>query len=56
MLISAMKSDAYVYQAKSTALAQLKAIKTMMAAGAGNAETKAHREHIVFAINKAMEK
>jgi hypothetical protein len=56
MLISAMKSDAYVYQAKSTSLAQLKAIKTMMAAGAGNAETKAHREHIVFAINKAMEK
>lgn len=56
MLIAAMKSDAYVYQAKSNALAQLKAIKAMMAAGAGNADTKAHRDHIVFAINKAMEK
>ncbi len=56
MLIAAMKSDAYGYQAKSAVLAQLKSIKSMMAAGAGNAETKAHREHIVFAINKAMEK
>lgn len=56
MLIAATKSDAYAYQAKSNALAQLKAIKTMMAAGAGSPDTKAHREHIVFAINKAMEK
>lgn len=56
MLIDAMKSEAYSYQAQSNALAQLKAIKTMMAAGAGNPDTKAHRDHIVFAINKAMEK
>ena len=54
-LIDIIKSDKYSYQTQSNALAQLKSIKSMMAAGAGNAETKAHREHIVFAINKALE-
>ncbi len=54
-LIDILKSDSYSYQAQSNALAQLKSIKSMMAAGAGNAETKAHRVHIVFAINKALE-
>lgn len=55
-LISVMKGEAYDYRAQSAALYNLKQIKTMMAAGAGNTDTKAHREYIVFAINKAMEK
>ncbi len=55
-LVAAMKSDAYSYQAQSNAMAQLKAIKTMMATAAGNADTKAHRDHIVMEINHAFEK
>ena len=55
-LVSAMKSDAYSYQAQSNAMAQLKAIKTMMATAGGNADTKAHRDHIVMEINHAFEK
>lgn len=55
-LIEITKSDAYSYQAQSNALAQLKSIKSMMLTGGGNAETKAHRDHIIFAINKSMEK
>ncbi len=57
-LIDVMKGDQYDYRAQSNALYNLKQIKSMMAAGiaAGNLDTKAHREHIVFAINKAMEK
>lgn len=55
-LIEIISTSSYSYQSQSNALAQLKAIKSMMAAGAGNADTKAHREHIVFAINKALEK
>ncbi len=56
MLVDATKSPMYSHQAKSNALAQLKAIKTMMATAGGNADTKAHRDHIVFAVNKAFEK
>lgn len=55
-LIEIISTNTYSYPAQSNALAQLKAIKSMMAAGAGNADTKAHREHIVFVINKALEK
>ncbi len=55
-LTAAMKSDAYSYQAQSNAMAQLKAIKTMMATAGGNADTKAHRDHIVMEINHAFEK
>lgn len=55
-LVAAMKSDAYSYQAQSNAMAQLKAIKTMMATAGGNADTKAHRDHIVMEINHAFEK
>jgi hypothetical protein len=53
-LAAITKSDAYSYQSKSNALAQLKAIKTMMAAGAGNPDTKAHRDHVALVAAKAM--
>lgn len=55
-LVAASKSDAYSYQAQSNAMAQLKAIKTMMATAGGNADTKAHRDHVVMEINHAFEK
>jgi hypothetical protein len=55
-LVAAMKSDTYTYQAQSNAMAQLKAIKTMMASATGNADTKAHRDHVVMEINHAFEK
>jgi hypothetical protein len=55
-LIEIISTSTYSYQSQSNALAQLKSIKTMMATGLGNADTKAHRDHIVFAINKALEK
>lgn len=55
-LIKISQGDAYDYRAQSAALYNLKQIKTMMAAAAGSTDTKAHREHIVFAINKAFDK
>ncbi len=55
-LIRIMKDDKYDHRAQAAALANLKQIKTMMAGGGGNTDTKAHREHVVFAINKSFEK
>lgn len=55
-LISIIKNDEYDYRAQSSALYNLKQIKTMMNSAGGNVDTKAHREHIIFAVNKAMEK
>jgi hypothetical protein len=46
----------YDHRARSVAFSQLKNIERMMkSTTAGNAETKAHREHIVFNIRKALE-
>jgi hypothetical protein len=55
-LIKIMGDDTYDHRAQSAAYYNLKQIKTIMAAGGGNLDTKAHREHVVFAINKAFEK
>jgi predicted Zn-dependent protease with MMP-like domain len=51
-----MDEGRYDHRARSVAFSQLKNIERMMkSTTAGNAETKAHREHIVFNIRKALE-
>lgn len=52
--ITASKNK-YDYVSIGMALSELKRIDKMMAAGSGDALTKAHREHIRFLIKQAME-
>jgi hypothetical protein len=48
-------SKGYTNMAKSMALYNLKDIRKMMSASSGNLSTRAHRQHIAFMIDKALE-
>ncbi len=54
-LIGMMKGPNYDYVAKSNALANLRKIGKNMARWRGDAATRAHRDHVAFIINKALE-
>lgn len=55
MLISILGSNDYDYIAQSNAFSNLKTLKGAMARWRGDAATRAHRDHIAFLIDKALE-
>lgn len=51
-----LESDAYDYRSRAAAFAGLKSVKSMLStAVSANADTKAHRDHLLFVINKALD-
>lgn len=54
-LIYIMQTPFYDYVARSNAFASLRRIRTSMARWRGNAATRAHRDHIAFIVDKALE-
>lgn len=54
-LAGLLESGAIDYVAQSNVLANLRSIRRNMARWRGNAETRAHREHIAFLIDKALD-
>ncbi|NVJ98457.1 MAG: zinc-dependent metalloprotease [Alphaproteobacteria bacterium] len=55
MLINILKADDYDYVARSNAFSVLRGLGRDMARWRGDAATRAHREHLVFLIEKALE-
>lgn len=55
MLISILGSNDYDFIAQSNAFSNLKTLKGAMARWRGDAATRAHRDHIAFLIDKALE-
>ncbi|WP_262690483.1 zinc-dependent metalloprotease [Kordiimonas aestuarii] len=55
MLTTILNSDEYDYVARSNAFANLKELRGAMARWRGDAATRAHRDHIAFLIDKALE-
>lgn len=54
-LINIMNMGQYDYISRSNAFSNLRQIRNSMARWRGNAATRAHRDHIAFLINKALE-
>jgi len=54
-LVGMLRSSNYNYSARSTAFSNLKDIHKNMARWRGDAATRAHRDHVTFLIDKALE-
>ncbi len=54
-LINIMNSNGYAYVARSNAFASLRNINKNMTRWRGDASTRAHRDHLAFLINRALE-
>ncbi len=55
MLINVMRGNGYDYVARSSAFSNLTGLRKDLARWRGDAATRAHREHLSFIINKALE-